>query len=41
MAEDNLSAEFNAAMDEVLGGRVNVNPFVHVVNAIAGGAAQH
>jgi len=40
MAEDDLSAEFNAAMDKVLGGRVNVNPPDHIVNARAGGAAQ-
>ena len=40
MAEDDLSAEFNATIDNDLGGRVNVNPPVHVVNARAGGAAQ-
>ncbi len=40
MAEDDLSAEFNAAMDDDFGGRVNNNPHVHVVNARAGGAAQ-
>ncbi len=40
MAEDDLSAEFNAAMDDDFGGRVNDNPPVHVVNARAGGTAQ-
>ena len=40
MAEDDLSAEFNAAMDNNLGGRVNNNPPIHIVNARAGGAAQ-
>ncbi len=40
MAEDDLSAKFNAAIDDDFGGRVNDNPPVHVVNARAGGAAQ-
>jgi hypothetical protein len=40
MAEDNLSAKFNAAIDDDFGGRVNDNPPVHVVDARAGGAAQ-
>jgi hypothetical protein len=40
MAEDDLSAKFNAAMDNDFGGRANDNPPVHIVNARAGGAAQ-